>query len=350
MIILLLIPASLLAEKRSKHTESKRFFKSVEVDHDALLKVKNKYGKIDIISWDKNFTEVEVVITVGGKNKDDVLDKLDQIEIDFSARPNMVMAHTVMEYESWSIFKWFSNKTFHLDIDYTIKLPKTNDVELENDYGDIYITELMGKASINCDYGRIIIGDLHADGNDITLNYCSSSSISWIKSGNIDIDYSSLTIEKSEKIYLKADYSTSRLEDIENLDFRCDYGKVSISHAANVSGDGDYLIMRMGSISKSLNLECNYGSLHIDNIQKDFKHIKIHSAYTNIKLGVHPEANFDFIADLNYCNLRNVEDFTFHKQIEKNTSKYYEGSFGGGNPQSSIFLDSEFGSINFIRN
>ncbi len=350
LFLVFLIPSLSFAGKRSKYMESKRVFKSVEVIPDALLKVTNKYGKIDIITWDKNTTEIEVIITVGGGNKDDVLDKLDQIEIDISVRPDMVMAHTVMENESWSLFKWFSHKSFHIDIDYTIKIPKSNRIDLENDYGDIYVTELLGVAKINCDYGRIIIGDLHADNNEINLDYCSGSSISWMKSGHVTIDYSSLTIEKSNKVILNAGYSTSRLEEVEEVDFKCDYGKINISHARNIKGYGDYLLMRIGTISNSLDLNCDYGALRIDDIQEGFDQIRINSEYTNIKLGIHPEASFNLIADLNYCSLKNTEGFEFHKEIIKNTSKFYEGHYGLGEPKGIIILVSEFGSINFIRN
>ncbi len=350
VLIIFLVPSLAFALKKSKHTESKRIFKTAEVNPDATLRVKNKYGKIDIISWDKNTTEIEVIITVGGGDKDDVLDKLDQIEIDISTSPNMVIAKTVMENESWSLWNWFKNKTYHIDIDYIIKVPKTNKLDLENDYGDIYLTEIYGKAIINCDYGRIIIGDLHAENNEIDLDYCSGSSISWMKSGHVNIDYSSLTIEDTEKLTLDADYSTTRIEEAKIVDFTCDYGNISISHAESIQGDGDYLVMKFGSISKYLDLSCDYGSLRINNIQNGFENIKINSKYTNIKLGIHPDANFSITADLSYCGLKNIEGFEFNKRIEKNTDKFYEGYYGSNNSESKISLLSKYGNINFIRN
>ncbi|NJN49935.1 MAG: hypothetical protein HC798_00705 [Polaribacter sp.] len=79
-------------------------------------------------------------------------------------------------------------------------MPKTNAVDLNNDYGSIYIDVLEGVANINCDYGKIDIGELLAENNSINIDYCSSSNIKYLKSGSINADYSKLNIEKSEKL------------------------------------------------------------------------------------------------------------------------------------------------------
>ncbi|MCH8325837.1 MAG: hypothetical protein IIB83_04655 [Bacteroidetes bacterium] len=44
-----------------------------------LLKIKNKYGNVDIVSWSQNRIAIEVVITVTGNNEDAVEKKLKNI-------------------------------------------------------------------------------------------------------------------------------------------------------------------------------------------------------------------------------------------------------------------------------
>jgi CRISPR/Cas system-associated exonuclease Cas4 (RecB family) len=348
--ILLLIPVMVYAERRAEYIEHKTIEKSFDVSSKALLEIDNKYGNVDIITWDQNRIDIEVKITVEGKDRDDVQDKLDDIEIDFIGKKDFVSAKTIFEKESWSFFKIFNNKSFQIEIDYTVKMPEKNRLRVDNDYGDIYLTELWGKADINCDYGRIVLGDLHAEDNEINLDYCSSSSISYIKSGHIDIDYTNLTVEKSENLYLQADYCTFRLDDASSFDFNCDYGKLSISHIDQLKGDGDYLVMRFGEIRRSLDLSCDYGSLRIDEIMPDFDFVRINSEYTGVKLGVHPDANFKIKADLSYCSLKNTHGFTFNREIIDNTSKFYQGYFGNPEANSSLYIESDFGSVNFIRN
>ena len=50
-----------------------------------------------------------------------------------------------------------------MKINYTIKMPVNNSLNLNNDYGAINLNKLDGKATINCDYGKLIIGELNSN-------------------------------------------------------------------------------------------------------------------------------------------------------------------------------------------
>ena len=345
-IMLLVIPFLMAAnplDKKWDHEKSKTIKKEFDVDSDALLRINNKYGNVDVISWDQNRVEIEVTITVSGNNESKVASRLNQIDVRFENSRSEVSAKTTIESSSG----WFnSGNKMNYQIDYKIKVPVTNDVNLSNDYGSILLNEIKGKASINCDYGKIMIGSLFHEDNEINIDYTSNSVIEFMNTGTINADYSQLTVEKSKKIQLKADYTDTSIENIEDLNFTCDYGKIEVDKANKIDGHGDYLTMRFGEVYDSLVIEADYGGIKVDKLMKGFKTVTVRSDYTGIKMGVDPETAFNFKAKLSYGGFDyDGDNATYIKKMVKSSSKYYEGFVNQENSGAMIDVSSEYGSV-----
>lgn len=336
---------------KGKYEKSKTINKEFNVNANALLRINNKYGNVDVVSWNENRVVIEIKITVNGSNESKVEDRLKNINVEFSNSSSEVSAKTTFGSKStWSGWK-NNNNNLKFQIDYKVKMPIGNQADFDNDYGSISLNELNGKADINCDYGQISIGSLNHSDNSINIDYTNNSTIGYMGGGSINADYSSLTVEKAKNIDLNADYSTSIFENLENLEFNCDYGKLQVDNGNNVTGNGDYLSMRFGEIYKNLSLEADYGNIRVEKLMKGFSNVKIDTDYTGIKIGLDPSASFDFVANLRYAGFsfegNNVD---YNKKIVKNNSKYYEGTVNGGNSQSTVEIDSEYGSVKFYNN
>ena len=57
-----------------------------------------------------------------------------------------------------------------------------------------------------------------------------------------------------------------------------------------------------------------------------------------LKEEIEDGASFDLIAEMQYSGFSYGNNFTFNKQIEKNSSKYYEGYFNNANSGNLISL------------
>ena len=90
---------------------------------------------------------------------------------------------------------------------------------------------------------------------------CSSDL--YIKKGRIVSDYSGFDLGEAEQLSLSADYTSSRIGIVGELDFEADYGKVSVTKAHIIRGNGDYVTLRFGTISKQLMVETDYGSFNV---------------------------------------------------------------------------------------
>ncbi len=350
-LLFLLIPMVIFAtEKKGKYTKDKTIAKTFKVTKDATLNVSNKYGNIDIVSWNENKIEVIVKITAKGDDEEKVKRRLEEITVEFDANATNVSAKTMIEKSS-SSWKWWGNSNnVNMEINYQIKMPISNHVNLSNDYGGINLNKLEGKATINCDYGKLNIGELLNASNSITIDYTNNSTISYMKSGSINADYSTLRVEKAENIDLNADYAHISFGTINQLNYSCDYGSLKVGEAKNLKGTSDYMNLTIGKLFVAGIFNLDYGSLKIEELGQLLKELKIQSSYTHIKLGVHPNAAFDITASLSYGGFKHGDRFKFNKEIEKPTSKYYEGYYNSPNSGAQVSIKSSYGSISFNNN
>ena len=349
VLIFFLIPIVSFGNDKTtptKQSKTKTIKKEYSVNSDAIVKINNRYGAIKITTWNKNRVEITVEITVKGNNQDAIEKRLREIDVEFHANSDMVSAQTIIQKRSrgWSF--WGNNKNNSYQINYFIKMPVSNHVDLDNDYGSIELDELNGSADINCDYGKITIGKLNNNNNNINLDYCPSSTVNYMKSGTVDVDYSKLTIDKTNTVKVNSDYSTLNFGTVNTLTFNSDYGSITVDNAANVTGNTDYVSVRLGTITKNLNLKADYGSIRIKEIATGFDRVDISGKYASIKIGISPNNTFDFTMNLSYAGFRyNRSNVDLRKSIEKLSKKHYEGTYGKGRSSSKMTIKSSYGSV-----
>ena len=353
-LLLLVFPAMLLPNNgkiKGKYTKEKTIKKEFDVNSNALLKVDNSYGNLNITSWNENRILIEVHIKTNGNNEEKVQKKLDEIRVDFENSSSMVSAKTIFNdsKNSWG-WNWGKSNNVNMQINYTIKLPVKNNVHLNNDYGSILLNRIDGHAKINCDYGRLEIGELRGRNNQLNFDYTSKSSIGYMNSGEITADYSGFTIEKAGDLVIKADYTNSTVIKMENLQYSCDYGNIEIGEANNVQGVGDYINVKLGTLHGNVDITSDYGGIQISDMAADAGNIQIISDYTGIKIGYSPEYHFDFEIKAEYAGVSGKDDFEINISNEKSTSKYYKGFYGQQSSGNSVTITSDYGSISFSKN
>ncbi len=351
ILILFFIPVIISAtNKEGKYTKSKTINKEFKVDKNATLSVNNKYGNIAIATWNKNTIVIDITITASGNDEEKIKKRLEQIDVKFDANSSNVSAKTMIEKNSSSWNLWGKKNNVSIQINYTIKIPVTNNVDLNNDYGAISLDKLEGTSKINCDYGKLTIGELLNTNNSINIDYTNKSTIEFMKDGAINADYSTLHIEEAGKTNLNADYSHISFGKLESLDYNCDYGDLKIEDCGNLTGNSDYMHTTVGKLHGEAILKSDYGTIKIKQLGANFKSLDIKSSYTQLKLGVNSNTAFNIAASLNYTNFKYTNGFTFNKEIKKTTSKYYEGFYNSSNSTNNITLKSSYGSVSFTKN
>ncbi|EDM43063.1 hypothetical protein SCB49_12599 [unidentified eubacterium SCB49] len=355
LVVALLLPFMAVANTegpRGKYKAEKKIHKEYEVSPSAALEIDNSYGSIDIVTWNENRTVIDVSITTHANSESKANEKLKEIKVDFTANSSLVKAVTRFGSENKSLWSsWFGdNDNVSMEINYTIKIPITNAVDLDNDYGTIRIDRLEGHARINCDYGQLIIGELLADDNYLEFDYTSKSTIQYMKSGHIDADYSGFTLDKVEKLELEADYTSSEIGEVADLDYDCDYGTVKVGKATNVVGRGDYISNKLGIINGDLNLNTDYGSIIVEKLTAGAKEVVIRSDYTGVKVGFDEDYTFDFTLNLDYASFKGSDTVEITKSHKDSTEKRYAGYHKTENSGNTVSITSDYGGVTFFKN
>ena len=349
LILLVMLPLFALASTNidGKHTKKKVINKEYSVSANAMLKINNSYGNIDIVTWNENRIVFEITITTTGNDEEKVQEKLNGIDVEFEASSNSVSAKTKFnKSKSW----WGGKNKVKMEINYIVKIPITNSVTLNNDYGNINIASLKGQANINCDYGRITTKELFADNNSITFDYSNNCYFEFIKSGKINADYSGFTVAKANALDINADYTNSKVEIVDDVIYNCDYGNIEIGKANNIVGDGDYLTALFGDVYKNIKLNADYGAIKIDRMNESAEDVVIDSDYVNIKIGYASGYNFNFDFNLSYGSLKGDDGLEFSNKETKSTSKKYRGYHGNSTSGNTIKIHSSYGGVSLNKN
>jgi len=352
---LLLIPTLVLgyndSDLKSEHTKQKTIKKEFTVNSNATIKVDNSYGNVNVLTYYGNKVIIEVTIKTDSNDAEKAQKKLDEITVEFSASADYVSAKTIFnQNKSNSWWNWGKNSNVNMEINYVIKLPITNSVDLNNDYGSINLEKLEGRAVISCDYGKITTKELMADNNSISFDYTNNSYFEYIKSGKIDADYSGFTVAKAKQLSINADYTKSIVNIAEDVTYNCDYGSFTAENINNLSGDGDYLTLVIGNVYKNVEIRADYGSIKIGKMTSNAGNVYIESDYTGITIGYDSAYNFKFDLDLEYASLRDSDGFEFTKKRVESSDKYYQGYYGSSSTSNLIKISSAYGSVSFKKN
>jgi len=346
--LFLIIPAIAIASNgmNGKHTKTKTVSKEFTVSASATLDLDNKYGGIDIKTWDQNKVTLEIIITTNSNKESKAQDRLDEINIEFENTNSLVAVKTKIEKSNnWN---WGNNNNVSMDIQYIVRMPKSNDLVVDMDYGDVSIDKLDGKANFNVDYGKLFAGELSNNTNNINLDYSNGSTIDYLKNADINTDYSTIEIDRAGNIDLVADYSTTTIQQAHDVTFNLDYGNLTIENANSIEGNSDYTNFKFGKIADRLVIKADYGNLKVAEMGTDFSFVDIDTEYIGVKIGVSSNCSFKLNAQTQYGSINTPSDMKITHQLEKNTSSEIEGTFNG--TKGKMKIKTQYGAIKITNN
>ena len=325
-------------------TKQKNIKKAYIVNPDAILNINNSYGNINVSIWNEDKIELDILIKVSGDNEEWVMERLNKIDVDINALKNLVTAKTIIENSNYK--NKGSNNSF--EINYNIKIPKNSSIKLNNKYGTITTSDLWANTTIFCKYGKITLGKLNSTKNEITTEYCTKSTIEFIKEGTLSTKYSSIKIEEANKLELHSDYTDFAIENCDSLIFYSKYGKINSEKVKTINGDNQYTTVKIGEVSSKADLTTKYGNITINTITDTTTSVDIDAKYSTITIGYQPNFAFDFNVSTKYGDFKYSKDLDILSKQENKSSTIYEG-YNKNKGIGKVALTSEYGNIIFIK-
>jgi hypothetical protein len=312
------------------------------------LDISNKYGDVEIQSWDKDQIIINVKVTVDMSNKEKAQRFLDQIDIQFSEGTNVISAKTVID-DSFNFSGWGDSKKFR--IDYNIKMPVGTDLTLTNKYGNTDIDELHGLMDIEIKYGNLTAGKL-TRGNikplsKLVLAY-GKGTID--ETGWLDLNeryVGSMEIAKSQALLLDSKYSKIMIGETSSIVGESKYDNIKIENINNLVLENGYTEVNIGELTKKLTYNGSYGSFSIDRIPAGFESLDVETHYMGVKLGIEESASYKLEAKVTYGGLKyNEDNFKNQRRIVENNSHEVSGTVGNEeNPSSRVNVLASYGNV-----
>ncbi len=328
--------------------KSKKITRTIKVSSKDKLQLENRYGKVHINTWDKNEVSVNIDIIARASSDEraaEILNTID-VEIDEDISDNLISFKTQFNKGN-KIKNWGNNTGF--EINYTVSMPRQNPLDARNMYGDLYLADYTGNASISLSYGNLKLGKLSGE-NDIRLAYgTGSNSIAGIKKGSLDLSYSKLSLGETDALDLKNSYSDINIEKAGAVNLSSRYGSVDIKAVNSLEGSSGYSGFSIGSLANKIDLDLEYcNSFRIDEISPKFNSIDLDGSYSTLNLNFSDNTAFTFDVNVQYGDLRVDKELVQFKVVEKkNTSSKYQGKFGKASSASQVRISSRYGDIKF---
>lgn len=345
LCLLLLSSTSLWATGPDNTREfTKTINKQYDIAADGLVELSNKYGKIDIKTWDQNRVRISVKIVVDAKNEDQAQEVFDRISINFFSNPNSAGATTEIATKKSSWWNWGDDSN-DFSINYEVNMPAGGRLDVDAKYCDVYSAAIGGEGDFSVKYGNFKLDGLGED-SKIYLAYGNGTIINArdlrleLAYGNLDIDeasdismevkYAQLNVNKAGDITGESRYSNFTLGDVRLFRNEGKYDNVEIQSADEVVVETHYTNVHVHRLARRMNLEMAYGAAKADLVESSFSEINVYGRYTDFKLNMDDAVRCEVDLSTTYADIRVPSDM--NKNYDHRDGKLHEvrGTMGGG--------------------
>ena len=330
----------------SQDEVKKEFHEEFETNNNTVLTLDNKYGDMDLKDWDKDLIQIDVVVRVENTSQEKAEKLLSYIDVVFTVEGDAITAKTVFDEKFSNTSTWRDDND--LSIDYTVYMPKDIQLNLYNKYGNAFISEITGRATIVIKYGKLKANRIYR-GNEkplteIDLGYSEASieESDWLK---VSMKYSSLNLNTSGAIILLSKYSKIHVDECSSIVIEGKYDEYRFGKLSNLVAASAYSNFEVEEISEKLSMETEYSDCIVDYMPASFKSIDISTKYGGYRIGIDDNASYQINGQSEYAKI-SYPDVGKVSRINENTSMQVNGTVGNdANPDATVRITSKYGSV-----
>jgi len=333
--ILLFVSAIANADEVERTLAQKKF----DVADNALLEIDHQFGKVKCTNWNENAISVTVTATAKASNVEKANKLIDRINIKLDGNRNGVSV------ESDFSERLFDDKKNQVSIDIEIMMPEQVRLSLNHKFGNAYIEVVSGETDIDCEYGSIEINALKNEVNKFEIGF-GEAKINYINKGDLDVSYSTMTIDEAEDLSIESSYSNCSIDKIKTLDIENEGGNVDLGEVQTIKLSSKFSEFKIGKLVYKMVADTEYGSLKVRSISDEFSKIEVENSFGSVNLNFDGDVSFDIEATMEFCDLNYPKDKAeFSKRMVDNSDKYYKGTIGSASGKASVTIESSFGNV-----
>lgn len=340
----------------AQFTETREFVKRFKIQPETRIDITNKYGKIELNTWDKDSVVIQFKMEINEKKPDKLAKTLGNLDFDISNSQHYLVVKTQVdknrnqvESELLKFKETILQTNGTIRIDLVVWMPGNRELRLENKFGDIILGDYEGETQIILSNGKLKVGDLPKRAT-INLSFADAI-INNLANARIASNYSDIQLKNSGSVRFESKSSTIEIMNSEDLNIDSRRDKFRIRLAEKVDATGNFSQFRISELKDKANIRLSYGGLDMEKILNSFSSIYIETRSADVNLYFNPEAKFNFEitetkTDLKLGHEMKVEDKTVLDSKENKTR--HSGYFGKKMKEDQLIINAVGGETNIL--
>lgn len=288
-------PAQDTLRKQVKHV-----FKA---EPSSTLKINNKYGKIQILSWCNDSVKFEINLAFYSADTAYARKIIENVSFDFQQENNALTAKTMFDKIRSNFIeriKTMTSNTFNpkesdIQIDYRVSVPNYMNLEIQNKYGDVLVGDVVSPFRLELANGNFKAGKLSGESH-IDLEF-GSGSLEALNNATVKLLYVPLfELKKGNHVDLNSKSSRIEIEEMKVLKLFSKRDTLKIKSIEHVYGESNLSTILIDKLLKEATIESKFGEMIFKQIERRFSFINITSSYT--KLGFAFRRSTPFLIDI----------------------------------------------------
>ena len=353
----------------AKRDFEKKFSKTYDVNANGSVRLDNRYGGINVQTWAKNQVQIDVRVVAKTESQEEANKVFDRVTINLTGGGNRATATTTIGQGSSSNSFWdrlFDGSLFDggnsgdFRIYYEVKLPAAVELETVAKYCDVRLPDLSGTNKLEVGYGDATVGNLTGD-NTVSISYGSiraetlgqTTSLRLRYSeghvrnaANLSYDgrYSDVEIGTVDKLRLDVGYEEVEVDNVNDIYLRGNYSDLEVGTAETADVDGNYSEFDFDRVNVSIRAESGYGDVTVGALGGQFTKVDIDARYADVTIGMPPGVGYRVDLYSRYGDISaNTANSTLREKSEGSTESI-EGEMKGGG-SATVRIHTAYGDI-----
>lgn len=338
----------------AQFSETREFVKRFAIKPETRIDITNKYGKIELNTWDKDSVVIKFRMEINEKKPIKLEKTMGNLDFDISNNPYYLVVKTQFDKNKSQLeseFQKFKETILQTNgsirIDLTVWLPDNHGLTLENKFGDIIMGDYKGETQISISNGNLKTGDL-TKRSTLNLNFADAV-FNNLTNSLIMSNYSDIKVRNSSVIRLESKSSTIEIVNSDDLSIDSRRDKLRIRLAGKIDGEGSFTQFRISELKNKANIRLSYGSLEIEKVMSSFNDIYVESRSADVNMYFQPESKFNFEITETKTDLKLGREMKVeNKEVldSKENKNRHTGYFGKKMKDDQLIINSVGGEVN----
>jgi hypothetical protein len=335
-----------------EYEESRSVKRSFPIDNNSYVEIENKYGRVEIATWDKDSVLFEVEINVKSDDSRDLDEMIAMIQVDFTTSTGFILAKTswadevsFFRQQIYKIGREFGSDE-RIEINYLVHIPSYVPMDIKNSFGDVFIGDYQGDLEIEISHGDLRGRNIRKLKN-LTASY-GKVKISEIGTGRLDLSYvKSAEFDTADDLYIKSTSSEIEIERVNKVQLNSRHDEIVFGEVTDISGFSTLTDFDIGLLVDRMDITSKMGEVRVREVGQSAQLINLEGNNTNYQLTFSP-----FFASGFDVNVSDPKEFSFSEEIhiaEEESGDKEVSFFGwvGDNSKSKVSIKSKGGYVKF---